>query len=71
MQMHRIRLIFLENDLIEPSCLMYLAKQAPFVNSNMRLSINIKSKLELCFQVTKLQLLIFLMVICSKYVKMS
>lgn len=48
---------------------MYLAKQVPFVNSNMRLSVNIKSKLELYFQVTKLQLLIFLMVIFSKYEK--
>lgn len=50
---------------------MYLAKQVPFVNSNMRLSVNIKSKLELYFQVTKLQLLVFLMVIFSKYEKMS
>ena len=71
MQMHWIHLIFLENDLIEQSCLMYLAKHVPFVNSNMRLSVNIKSKLELYFQVTKQQLLIFLMVIFSKYEKLS
>lgn len=37
MQMLQIRLIFLENDFIEQSCLMYLGKQVPFVNSNMKL----------------------------------
>lgn len=71
MQMRSIRLIFLENGLIEQSCLMYLAKQALFVNSNTRLSVNIKPKSELYFQVTKVKLLIFLLVIFSKYEKMS
>lgn len=69
MQMHQIRLIFLENDFIEQSCLMYLEKQVPFVNSNMRLLVNTTSKLGLCFQVTELQLLMFPCVIFFKVSK--
>lgn len=38
MQMHRIRLIFLENDLIEPSCLMYLANRLGKVQGSVSLA---------------------------------
>lgn len=55
MQMHWIRLILLENDLIQQSCLMYLAKQVPFVNRNMRLSVKETQVGAVFFQVTKLQ----------------
>lgn len=55
MQMHWIRLILLENDLIQQSCLMYLAKQVPFVNRNMRLSVKEIQVGAVFFQVTKLQ----------------
>lgn len=65
MQMHWIRLILLENDLIEQSCLMYLAKQVPFVNRNMRLSVKEIQVGAVFFQVTKLQLLFFFLMVIA------